>query len=508
MLVTTYTGKKVERQKCKKIKGSYYLVGDIKIKDSGECYKVEGKFHRFNNGYIEYDHEKEEYVLIHKSPLKEGIVDFSESGRPIRGMFSPNIGDNIVIRENLEAKSIACLSDKVAYKGGYRERLANGVFYPNKLNKSSWFSTVTKAPISKSSLQYESRFVSNLTQSHFEKEFKPDYNNKNLNKLGDFLQQNGITIGLEFETVKGFIPERLCYKYGLIPLRDGSISGIEYVTVPMKGRQGLYAVREICKELSKRTSYNNSCALHLHLGGLDRSEKDVLAMFILSVLMQDELFLLQPKYKRYNPDVSHGGFCKPLNADAAKFFGKIPSKVKDNEITEAFSNVFRFISDGREYANYKFDLENVDAHPSDPSGNRKWNINSRYFIINFVPIIFGNKKTVEFRQHHITNDFEKVIQLIFGSAMLINTVQNSKELLLDGNSELILKLMKKPNMATKTVAHNFLKTNSTRELSEIVERHLNYVDTRKSIMERMNKNGSSDEKRYDKDYKLDNSFWN
>ena len=46
------------------------------------------------------------------------------------------------------------------------------------------------------------------------------------------------TFGLEFETSQGYVPEDVCYRDGLIPLRDGSITGPEYSTVVLKGGEG------------------------------------------------------------------------------------------------------------------------------------------------------------------------------------------------------------------------------------------------------------------------------
>ena len=43
------------------------------------------------------------------------------------------------------------------------------------------------------------------------------------------------TFGIEFETAGGFLPQHRLYELGLIPLRDGSITGIEFATVVLKG---------------------------------------------------------------------------------------------------------------------------------------------------------------------------------------------------------------------------------------------------------------------------------
>jgi hypothetical protein len=50
-----------------------------------------------------------------------------------------------------------------------------------------------------------------------------------------YIKEFPYTFGLEFETAGGFIPQHQLYELGLIPLRDGSIKGIEftsYVTSP------------------------------------------------------------------------------------------------------------------------------------------------------------------------------------------------------------------------------------------------------------------------------------
>ena len=42
----------------------------------------------------------------------------------------------------------------------------------------------------------------------------------------------------------GYIPQEICYRDGLIPLRDGSISGLEYSTVILKGNKGINLLQQ------------------------------------------------------------------------------------------------------------------------------------------------------------------------------------------------------------------------------------------------------------------------
>lgn len=480
--IKTYTGKTALKSDCKRIKNSYYLVGDSSIKNSGECYLVEGKYHRYNNGYIEYDHHTNKYVLVHKTTLREGIVDYDDEGNEfVMGMFSPSISENVTLIENTESGSkMLCLSEMVAKKAKYRERFSTGTFFNRTIKNANWFNKICKSPISKSSLPYESRFVSKLTESEHLKAFNPEQDSKQLNIFGDFLSKNGITFGIEFETVLGYIPERLCYKYGLIPLRDGSIEGIEYVTIPLAGRNGLYALREICKHLSKRTKNDFTCALHLHLGGLSRTEESILSSFILSCLIQDEQFLMQPDYKRGGTGVQRQDYCAPLPVN--KIFSKLPELIGKSDVTNWFKKIFSFVSDGASYNSYKNSLNNIDTHPSDPSGRSKWNIRSRYVWLNFVPILFGNKKTVEFRHHHITTDFNQIINFIFNCSMFIWIAENCKDQLFDDKSELFTKLIKKKNISTEVMFEHFVKNDDNSKLMDIGVEHLKYIQIRKDIM--------------------------
>jgi hypothetical protein len=66
------------------------------------------------------------------------------------------------------------------------------------------------------------------------------------------------------------------------------------------------------------------------------------------------------------------------------------------------------------------DLKNVDNHPADLNGNQKWNVKTRYLIHNLIPLIFGNKKTIEFRIHTPTYDVYKIIPFILMNSLIVN----------------------------------------------------------------------------------------
>lgn len=504
-LVTTYNGETIKRSLCKKILGKFYKIGDPSIKDSGECYLVDNKYHRFNNGKIEYDHEIQHYVLIHKNHLKFGVVEVSENGEEIEGYFSPNLTKNVLLVDKGTKKH--CISETIAKSLKYREQFSTGLFYPRENNNANYFTKLTKPPISKTNLPYDSRFATNLTTVQYDKFFNPTFSNENLNKLGDFLESNGITFGVEFETSIGYIPDRLCYKYGLIALRDGSIGGLEYVTIPYSGRKGLYALKGVCEELSKRTNYDLKCALHIHLGGIKRNMTNILSSYILGYLTQDNFFNLQPPYKSGGSGIKSKDYCNPLDSS---LFKSINSKVNNSNIKNEFSKLFSFVSDGRTFDEYDYDLNKVKSHPSDPEGTRKWQIRSRYRWINFVPIIFGNKKTIEFRQHDATFDFFKVVNFLFNCATFIKIANDYKEDVLNDASDLYKSLKQTPLDSIK-IMNSFLLKKCNSELKDIVKHNNEYNKIRANIMKELKDSGDiigKNTSRYNKMYNdLNLKFW-
>lgn len=503
-IITTFTGKKVAKSSCRKIKGEFYIKGRNTIKDSGECYLVEGKWHRFNNGMIEFDHEQGCYVLVHKTALRNGVVDVAEDGEPILGYFSSNLTKNVELKSTVTSKTQSCISDEVAKRLGYREQLSTGDFYSKEEKNANFFKRVTNPPIDKRNLPYDSRFASNITREQYDNFYKPDMENINLNRFGDFLEKNEITFGLEFETTTGYIPERLCYKYGLIPLRDGSIPGLEYVTIPLSGKKGLYALKNICKELGKRTRYDLSCALHLHLGGLTRNMGEILSCYLLSYAVQNDMFALQPAYKKGGTGVKGKDYCSVLPLK------QVDKKINNHNLTEEFGKFFQFVSDGRSFSSYENDLDRVHNHPSDPRGDHKWQIGSRYKWLNFVPIIFTNKKTVEFRHHSATYDFEKIINFMFTCATIVYLSKRNRTDILNRESSFFTSIESSSDKL-KDLNREILKYQPS--LSKIIERNDRYNVIKRKVITTMTKNNDisgSTESKFDGQIHSElgnSSFW-
>lgn len=489
--VKSFNGKTVDRKECCKIKGNFYIRGDYKIENSGECYLVEGKWRRFNSGLISYDHELKEYVLNTSIILKYGIVGFNENGL-IYGNYSPDPTKNIKV--SLSEFSLKdCISEYVM-PDNFQENYSDGVFYRLNPDVKFNFKKIKKAPISKHGLNYDSRFSSKATEKRYNRYYKPSFKSDLIESLGFLLDKYGITYGVEFETNKGYIPERLCYKHGLIPLRDGSISGLEYVTVPLSGTKGLYNLYDICKLMKERCAYDFSCSMHLHLAGVDRDIDSISDFHKLMSITQDEMFEMQPFYKK--DSISFGkskNYSAPISKDL--FLGYLGSEASNEEY---FDTLFHDLSGGSEFSMYGNDLEEVYDHPLDPSGEHKWNIPRRYSICNFIHLIFGNKKTVEFRHHNNTFEFFKLFNFILTSASLIIFTKIFKKELSD-------KDFLKSLLNNKSPLEEILKMVSSKEPllnNRLTDVNLKYLIERKNIMIDLNKEDPTGviEHRFDKKY--------
>ena len=102
------------------------------------------------------------------------------------------------------------------------------------------------------------------------------------------------TFGLEFETSMGYIPEDICFRDGLIPLRDGSISGLEYSTVVLNGNDGLSLLKQELESLKEYTAFNKECSLHIHLGGFPLDPNAIIRAQTLCRLLEKDISQLVP----------------------------------------------------------------------------------------------------------------------------------------------------------------------------------------------------------------------
>ena len=208
-------------------------------------------------------------------------------------------------------------------------------------------------------------------------------------RISEFLRYS---FGLEFETSQGYVPENICFRDGLIPLRDGSISGIEYSTVVLEGNRGIALLEQQLETLRKYTFFNKECSLHIHLGGYPLDPDKLYNLYIVCKRLESEISSLTPDY------TFHTSSYKANGKDYCKFLGTYRD----------FDEMYRHLV-GRKFYN---DL--TQSHPNDIRREAKWRIDTRYYWVNFInALCYDVNKTIEFRFLRPTYNFNKIVLWLY-----------------------------------------------------------------------------------------------
>lgn len=202
------------------------------------------------------------------------------------------------------------------------------------------------------------------------------------------------TFGIEYETSKGAIPLHKCFKAGLIPLKDGSISGNEYATIVQDADLGFERILYQTSLLKEFTEFDKECSLHMHLGGFKITPISILILYNLCLRLQSELSDVLPvlsfQSNRYKS--SQKNYCKPL----PDYFPSFPS-------------LYEWLSGG-----VKFVGDLTRPHDGDLAQAAKWNVGARYYWVNFVHACFyESPKTIEFRILRPTTNFNKIVNWLY-----------------------------------------------------------------------------------------------
>ncbi|MGK2861898.1 MAG: hypothetical protein ACSLE0_08190 [Chitinophagaceae bacterium] len=424
------------KEKFKEIDGSQYLVADPTIiNDSNDvCFLIDRKHYRLSKGAITYDYNKKRYVLKSSIQVENGIIGIDKDDKPILGSWSwPKdhlLSDSILA--NYKTEKFLCISEDIFVKTNWEERLVDGEFYLKTYLPVKEFSKIKAVNRDvKAALPYNSASEIKKVKKVYNTKYKPEKYNNGITKFPQVL--GSYTYGFEFETTKGMVPQRICNKLGLIPLRDGSIDGIEYVTIPLEGKNGIQTIIDSCMELNKRTVYTFDCALHIHVGGVPRTEEFFIALTKILCGVQEEMYSMFPFYTRGGFGLKKKDYTAPL--PAVELMTLIDNNIdisNRKQVIENFKHVFEFLSMGHNYGDYKNNLDNVISHPSDPGGTNKWYVKSRYRWVNMIPLLFGNKETIEFRIHTPTYDANKIIYFAIICASLLDGAKRMAGKVLSG----------------------------------------------------------------------------
>jgi hypothetical protein len=261
------------------------------------------------------------------------------------------------------------------------------------------------------------------------------YDNVNLDKFTKFLNYS---IGVEYETSKGYLTNSLCDSLGIVKLRDGSLDGgVEYSTIPMSGRDAIISNILIPKVLrSFKHGIDITCSLHVHLGGYPIDKESICLLWLLLDRLQFKIADFICPYRKTKAFVEKvfmkegKDYCAPLPSDRVsskelfRHYRQGANEAYEQEVKNQFSNIFTFLTNGvRECSDYN--LSNR-KHPA----NKKWDQISRYSNMNVLPLVFGNSRTFESRLHTATLNPYKIFNWIFINNAILKFAENNKERIL------------------------------------------------------------------------------
>jgi len=246
-------------------------------------------------------------------------------------------------------------------------------------------------------------------------------------KLSEYLKY---TFGVEFETSMGYLPQDIAFRDGLIPLRDGSISGLEYSTVVMKGNNGINLLHQQVETLKKYTFFNKECSLHIHMGGYPVDTKAIFVLYTIACLLENDLGMYVPKYTFQTSKYKASGkdYCKYLNRYSS----------------------FEAIYEGIAEKEYNGSL--YDPHPNDQERSHKWDCHSRYVWCNILNMICYEKgKTVEFRFLRPTYNFHKIyLWMYIFNGILLYAEKKYQEFKVKSDLE-IIRILKKSTISLAAI---------------------------------------------------------
>jgi len=457
-VIITYDGSPADKKKCKYITGEYYRIGDKRKRNSGQCYLLDvseetEKYVRTNSKFLIFNFSAGMYMHTKDSRLREyvvGIAAVDKKNKAVIGAFTPVPSEVIPAYTNTGV--VPAKNETILKKLKYIESLYDGNFYDpsilsseqtrNHTEKGLNWPTKSNYPEFSMSAYGASKnkpYAEMVTNSRNYKDLFTDTTNNVFTKiLGQY------TIGVEFETKSGHIPSRFLYKAGLVPVKDGSIRGHEYITVPFSPQETGRRLTMATKLLQKYTSVDQYCSLHVHLGNTHRDEKFIVSLYYLILNIQEELLEMVPPYKTDIAFLANkpGGaldHCKrlhPLGLRDLNFANCANDIDRGVLLDRAFKQIFKFVNEG------------LDEDPQTNRHNKrhsrqdldKWHLLNRYYLINFMNVLFKKtNQTLEFRLHHATNNKYKLLNWVAICAAVLRYAENNQDLILDRELKINLK---------------------------------------------------------------------
>jgi hypothetical protein len=396
--VETFDGSIASKRDCRFIKGEFYIKNK-------QCFLIGGTWYRINSGFITFDHEKQVWVITKDTPgLIKGIIGYdTDKNEAILGLYTPNPYKNVRVLVNASTE-YNCIDFRMLPVNLFVEDSARMMFVRKGLAISK--ETVPSVNFGSNGYPYQLPYCTKHYPEDLYKRFMEEARGNGITtNIGkQYSELGAYSFGFEFETNRGKVPNYRILESGLLPLRDGSISGIEFATIPLSGRKGVEILENACDNLKKYTAFTENESLHLHIGNIPTSKKFIGALYTMCCILEKDIFSLFPAY--YDKTSKFKAKAKDYNMPLRKELVALTPE-------ETFNNVAFYLSEGKKFQGFG------SNHPSDPEGHAKWNIQARYHLINFIPLIFGANNTLEFRCHVPTRDKVKVLNWLFICSAII-----------------------------------------------------------------------------------------
>lgn len=419
-----------------------YTVGDPKIFNSGEIYPIKGLSDEIVYVFADmliYDYDIMEYV--HVSKIDEIRSDcmipasfISESGYTMKvftyGLRYPILREKMTTTVRLSPLQYMKINvpsiEFVNYylNEDYALTEIDGEYFIHSKGYMPLEYSVEKFHFTEDYYPYRYRlndlrdYVFPLRTEEFERMTK-------INGVLPLLDRH--TFGLEIETCSPlYFNVKKFMDAGIYALRDGSINGYEFTTIPLKGSvELLYSLSVFdewvhSNEGVSLSDYN--CSFQLNIGNIidkfDSKRDAVVHIYSAFYKLQSQFLSHFAPYKRepsyFRARGSGTDHCRPL-----------PEIYNDRSFNEKYHFIEQvyMVEDGTDMYD-----ENTE----------KWNEQARYRALNLRPLLLGNDY-MEIRLHsHTTNVSEMFMYCVFWSTF-IEYVSQNKNIVIDQDRKLHLK---------------------------------------------------------------------
>ena len=363
--VTTVSGETEYRKNCRFIRGQYYIMNE-------DCFEVDGQWVRKDSGLIVFDEELKKWVNKKREGVYYGVIGFDNSETALFGHFTPNVYNNCYV-EIEEAGSHVAINSDILLENGFFEDIGTGVWYRKRGISSSTYNRMTTIRNEKSytdrgyNIEDNAQDYARKIKAFNEQEVTLSKDVRAYAKL-----LGNTSFGGEVEVGKGFLPDHIQNRLGIVTCRDGSIGGgPEFVTIPLSGAKGLQNLSNISNEVSRRGEIDLNCSFHLHLGNVPDSKLFLVSIYVLCLKIQNEMFTMFPYYKTDPTGVKKKNYNQKLKKMSIYPLVDCSKDGYNMYIDDVYNKIFSFLTEGAT-PDATFNRQRR-RHPV----QQKWNRNSR-----------------------------------------------------------------------------------------------------------------------------------